>query len=56
MLLQMTLAPAAIFYPGFGTRSQQKRSKRSNIVGPYIPYGLFQTMRERERDMCAKFG
>jgi len=52
MLSQMTLAPAAIFCPGIGTRLQQKRSKRSNIVGPYIPYGLFQTKRE----MCAKFG
>jgi hypothetical protein len=51
-LSQMTLAPAAMFCPGIGTRSQQKRSQRSNIVGPYIPYGLFQT----KRDMCAKFG
>ena len=29
-----------------------KRSKRSRISGPYIPYGLFQTKRET----CAKFG
>jgi hypothetical protein len=26
--------------------------KRSNILGPYIPYGLFQTKEE----LCAKFG
>jgi hypothetical protein len=48
----MTLAPAAIFGAGFGTRSRQKRSKMSNIVGPYIPHGLFQT----KGKMCAKFG
>jgi len=29
-----------------------KRSKRSRILGPYIPYGLFQTKGET----CAKFG
>jgi len=29
-----------------------KRSKRSRISGPYIPYGLFQTKGET----CAKFG
>ena len=51
-LSRMTLAPAAIFGAGFGTRSRQKRSKKSNIVGPYVPYGLFQTKGE----MCAKFG
>jgi len=36
-------------------RSQQNKSKsveRWNIVGPYVPYGLFQNTRE----MCAKFG
>jgi hypothetical protein len=38
--------------PGFSTCPQQNRSKRSNIVGPYIPYGLFQTKGE----MRAKFG
>jgi len=48
-LSRMTLAPAAIFCLGFGTRSRKKGSKRSNIVGPYIPYGLFQTKGE----MCA---
>ena len=54
-LSRMTLAPAAIFCPGIGTRSQQKRSKRSkrsDVMGPYIPYGLFQTKGE----MCTKFG
>ena len=30
----------------------QKGRRGSNIFGPYIPYGLFQTKRE----MCAKFG
>jgi hypothetical protein len=30
----------------------QKGRKESNIFGPYIPYGLFQTKGER----CAKFG
>jgi hypothetical protein len=33
-------------------RKTTKKVKRSKIVGPYIPYGLFQTKRE----MCAKFG
>jgi hypothetical protein len=48
-LSRMTLAPATIFCPGIGTRSRQKRSKRSNIVGPDIPYDLFQT---KGGDVC----
>jgi len=51
-LSRKTLALAAIFRPGFGTRSRQKRWERSKIVGPYIPYGIFQTKVE----MCGKFG
>jgi hypothetical protein len=49
-LSRTTLALAAIFCPKFGTRSRQKRWKRSNIVGPYTPYGLSQT----KAKMCAK--
>jgi hypothetical protein len=33
-------------------RKTTKKVKKVNIVGPYIPYGLFQTKGE----MCAKFG
>jgi hypothetical protein len=54
-LSRMTLVPAAIFCRRISTRSRQRRSKRSkmaNILGPYIPYGLFQTKGE----MYAKFG
>jgi hypothetical protein len=51
-LSRKTLAPAAISCRGFGTRFRRRRSKRSNIFGPYIPYGLFQTKGE----MCAKYG
>jgi len=50
-----TVASIATFCVVVGTRSRQNRSKRwesRNIVGPYIPYGLFQTTGE----MCAKFG
>jgi len=48
-------APAAIFCAASGTRSRERRwrrLKRSRILGPYKPYGLFQTKGE----MCAKFG
>jgi len=51
----MTLGPAAMLCPRFCTGSWQKRSKRSkrsNIVDPYIPYDLLQTKGET----CAKFG
>jgi hypothetical protein len=54
-LSRMTLAPAVVFCPGIGNRSRQRRSKRSRkskLLGPHIPYGLFQTKGE----MCAKFG
>ena len=50
-----SVAPAAIYCTQIGTCSRQNRSKRWeswNIVGPYIPYGLFQTTGE----MCAKSG
>jgi len=50
-----SVAQAAIYCARIGTRSQQNRSKRWvrwNIVGPYIPYGLFQTTGKT----CAKFG
>jgi len=53
-LSRMTLAPAAVFCPWIGTRSRQRRSKRpkrSRNLGPYIPYGLFQTKGE----MSTKF-
>jgi len=46
---------AAIYCARICTRFRQNRSKRWerwNIVGLYIPYGLFQTTGE----MCAKFG
>ena len=50
----MTLAPAPIFCRGIDTRKRQRRSKRpkrSRNLGPYIPYGLFQTKGE----MSTKF-
>jgi hypothetical protein len=32
--------------------NDKTKVKRSSVLGPYIPYGLFQTKRE----LCAKFG
>jgi hypothetical protein len=45
---------AAILSTALCARSPEndKKVKRSKIVGPYIPYGIFQTNRE----MCAKPG
>jgi len=55
-LLSCNRHSAAIFCPVIGTRSRQRRWKRSKNkkknVRPYIPNVLFQTMGE----MCAKFG
>jgi hypothetical protein len=50
-----SVASAGIYCVQICIRSGQNRPKmweRWNIVGPYIPYGLFQTTGE----MCAKFG
>jgi hypothetical protein len=38
--------------PALETRKTTKRSKRPNILGPHIPYGLLETKGE----VCAKVG
>jgi hypothetical protein len=43
---------AAILSPGLCARSPENDEKGKKIVGPYIPYGLFQT----KGQMYAKFG
>jgi hypothetical protein len=46
------LVPMILQCPPSPNEKGPKRSKRSRISGPYIPYGLFQTKGET----CAKFG